>query len=300
MGKYINLIMFYYLFNVGVCIAQIIPVSAQVPTASSSSLPQSKSLNYLSNNLIDLSSETAWVEGVKGNGVNEWVAVYVGDLEELKDGGNIIVSILPGYTKSETVYRNNGKPTLLQIDLYINNLVVDSKKLKCPIFPKQDEYCDCFASFSTSSLTLKKNSLTEGTVWVKVIIKEAVKGQKWDDIAISEITCIVKSPLPNDFVNMFNNFTKAIKLKEHNIVKSLTSLPLEIIYKQFDILSYYQGDMKSLDMSKCVSINSKKIIYAYPFSACADDLAVFEYEKDKWILKKLSSMPLVFLDSYLE
>lgn len=76
----------------------------------SSTLRPQGSKNYRATNLYDFDHETAWVEGVKGYGIGQWIE-YQGV------GGNSIESIriLNGYVKSDKAWRENARVKYLKV-----------------------------------------------------------------------------------------------------------------------------------------------------------------------------------------
>ncbi|MEA1898648.1 MAG: hypothetical protein U9N53_13390 [Bacteroidota bacterium] len=63
--------------------------------------------------LFDKDLTTAWVEGVKGDGIEEYV--LLGNEKTLPDK----IHINNGYQKSESVYLKNGRPKALKLSLYV-------------------------------------------------------------------------------------------------------------------------------------------------------------------------------------
>ena len=63
--------------------------------------------------LFDKDLTTAWVEGVKSDGIGEYV--LLGHEKALPDK----IHINNGYQKSESVYRKNGRPKVLRLSLYV-------------------------------------------------------------------------------------------------------------------------------------------------------------------------------------
>ena len=83
--------------------APILPPEFTKVTASSSTKPVG-SFSYTPSKTIDKDNTTAWLEGVKGNGINEWIK-FTADAEQYVNG----FVLYNGYQKNEKTYINNGK-----------------------------------------------------------------------------------------------------------------------------------------------------------------------------------------------
>lgn len=286
---YIPLLFFFT--QISISKSQPIPVSEQIPTASSSFLASSKVSNYKPNNICDLSEETAWVEGVEGNGIGEWIAIYIGKYEELKQLNDVEVNILPGYTKSWDSYENNGKPKLIQLDLFLDNKNIGSKLLECPLF-EDDEFSDCFGYYCTTSIPVKNIDIPKGTLWLKATIIKAIKGKKYDDTAISEV--ILKLNIHNfdEMKNTLNILGKAIKEHNNSLIKKLTNMSPEILYKDFNPLENYSNETELSDAGKIIVSSNKNFIFSYPFTECVSRAILFEYNKNKLEIKRISMIKL--------
>jgi len=68
---------------------------------------------YCACRLFDKDATTAWVEGVKGDGIGEWV--LIGQKKTFPDK----IHLNNGYQKSESLYLKNGRPKSLGISLYV-------------------------------------------------------------------------------------------------------------------------------------------------------------------------------------
>ena len=85
---------------------------AEVGTPVASSFLRSQgSQNYKPSNLHDFNHETAWVEGVKGYGIGEWVK-YSFPAQQTKVTR---ITILNGYVKSDKAWRENARVKRLKV-----------------------------------------------------------------------------------------------------------------------------------------------------------------------------------------
>jgi hypothetical protein len=80
---------------------------------SSSTLAPTAKASYQVEHLLDGKPDTAWIEGAKSTGKNEWI--------ELEVAPNVNVwgiGLLNGYTKSPEHFTENGRPTKVQIQVW--------------------------------------------------------------------------------------------------------------------------------------------------------------------------------------
>ena len=91
--------------------------------ASSSLKPQGRA-NYKAANINDRNEKTAWVEGVKGYGIGQWV-MYQGLSEDIQITS---INILNGYVKSDKAWRENARVKYLKV--YCNNKPICIFELK--------------------------------------------------------------------------------------------------------------------------------------------------------------------------
>ncbi len=70
--------------------------------------------NYHSNYIVDGDPKTAWVEGVEGDGIGEWVQLPVTELDATTE---VRLRIQNGYQKSKNLYRANARPKIITVEL---------------------------------------------------------------------------------------------------------------------------------------------------------------------------------------
>lgn len=134
---------------------------------ASSTLKSQGSKNYRATNLRDWNHETAWVEGVKGHGIGQWIEYQGIDDEEEPIWA---ICILNGYVKSDKAWRENGRVKRLKV--YCNG------KPKC-IFELQN---------SRSLQSFKVEGLFGSRVkTLRFEILDVYPGTKFQDTVISEI-----------------------------------------------------------------------------------------------------------------
>ncbi len=170
-------------------------------------------------NLFDKDSSTAWVEGVKDDGIGE--SVYVG----MGDRLNEIICIVNGYQKSQSLYFMNNRPKTIRLSLFVGFMIpgevteivsvcrirqFDNEKLiklRDTLGPQEIQLPFNLlkaAEFKEQSMQLFLNNFSKefekitkscsgcDTVpYVEYIlhlkIVDVYKGTKWDDTCISDI-----------------------------------------------------------------------------------------------------------------
>lgn len=138
-------------------------------TKASSALPTKNQLQYDASKANDLSYKTAWVEGVSGSGIGEYLAFY------FKNNSPRVTKIIisNGYVKSESAWSNNNRVKRLKI--YINETFAGVLNLQDT---KADQY------FELGTLGHNKDG---SDLVLKFEILEVYRGDKYDDTAITEI-----------------------------------------------------------------------------------------------------------------
>ncbi len=122
--------------------------------------------NYDPELAFDGDNSTAWVEGVKGNGIGQWIKFEFTESLNLNE-----IKIVPGYDK----YKEN-----------VGDLWVLNNQLK--------EISLTFSDGSTQDFSIQEGNRFQklslkpvNTKSVTITVKAVYKGSKWDDTAISEI-----------------------------------------------------------------------------------------------------------------
>lgn len=194
-------------------------------TASASSELKETNLTHYANRVIDGDLDTAWVEGVRGVGINEWIML------ETTDNSKMTVSAIEfslGYQKSDQLLKSNGWPNKVLIE--------------CENNYKQEAE---FYTFDYSSVVVLDQSQT--TKWIKITILEATPGAKYDDTCISEICLYGIDPdieltpddgesltTEHDSVSETGGFAKGVNISEE-----------EAYQIACDYWNYSEGDVSS-------------------------------------------------------
>jgi hypothetical protein len=127
--------------------------------------------------MLNLNFKTAWVEGVPGYGVGEFL-VYKFSPESPRITDIIIVN---GYVKSERAYLDNSR--VKKLKMYLNNKPY-------AILHLEDQRSRQFFKFDPIGNGSRKDleQLKLQPAWsLKFEILEVYKGLKYDDVAITEI-----------------------------------------------------------------------------------------------------------------
>jgi hypothetical protein len=89
-----------------------IPLDLITSVTASSTLPDQGGCSYSPWNMFDGDLATAWAEGAPGDGAGEWIEITL-------SGYNVMeISLLGGYAKSAETFRANGRPALIEFELF--------------------------------------------------------------------------------------------------------------------------------------------------------------------------------------
>jgi len=136
-------------------------------SASSHLKSKDAAITYLPENAHDFSLKTAWVEGVKGYGIGEYLVYH---FEPLTARITKVI-VANGYVKTEKAYRENSR--VKKLKMYIDNKPF-------AILNFEDKRLEQIFNFEPIGNLGKSQTL-------KFEILEVYEGEKYDDTAISEI-----------------------------------------------------------------------------------------------------------------
>jgi hypothetical protein len=145
-------------------------------TASSELASQGQN-SYSAENAHDLDYKTAWIEGVSGYGIGEYL-VYSFPPENPRITEIIIVN---GYVKSDISWRNNSR--VKKLKLYFNDVPIAILNLN----DSKHEQIFKFAPIGHGNREDFDALIAKSSWTLKFEILEVYKGEKYDDTAISEI-----------------------------------------------------------------------------------------------------------------
>lgn len=144
---------------------------------ASSFLKPQGSTNYNPENAHDLNYKTAWVEGVSGYGIGEYL-LYSFDATSPRITEIIVVN---GYVKSEAAWKNNSR--VKKLKLYIDDRPFAILNLKDLRGAQHFQ----FEPIGNSERENWKDLKSKPNWTMKFEIAEVYKGDKYDDVVISEI-----------------------------------------------------------------------------------------------------------------
>ncbi|MCI6826298.1 MAG: hypothetical protein MR937_03155 [Spirochaetia bacterium] len=161
---------------------------------------------YERDKAFDGNIETAWVEGVDGNGNNEYIMTtvfkrykkwYVNfDYQEVieKKGINIFLSVNNGYCKNENLFLKNNRVKRAKIVFYDTPIAVGQDSTNIDdnpmiIYEEEIELRDIMdeQKFSFIINTRDDNLFSSPFIMIQLIILDVYPGTQYDNTAISEI-----------------------------------------------------------------------------------------------------------------
>lgn len=145
--------------------------------SASSELKPNKERTYSAKNIHDLSYKTAWIEGVPGFGIGEFVTYHIPP----QNPRITEIIIVNGYVKSDKAWRDNSRVKKLKMYL-------DDKPIA--ILNLQDSKKEQHFKFEPLGYSDRDNweELKVKPYWtIKFEILEVYKGEKYEDTAITEI-----------------------------------------------------------------------------------------------------------------
>ena len=144
-----------------------------ISVTASSTLPnqtsQGSTFTYIPANVLDGDNDTAWIEGIPGNGEGEWVELSTVDRESAT---LTVLNILPGYTKSDEVYFNNSRPKDILVDFS------DGSQIDFQLKDEKGQWQNIPLGGAIS------------TSFIKITIISVYAGTKFTDTAIAEIVVV--------------------------------------------------------------------------------------------------------------
>jgi hypothetical protein len=144
---------------------------------TSSSLKSQNGNTYKSKNIHDLNYKNAWVEGVDGNGIGEFIEyTFSGESPRITD-----IFIVNGYVKNEQVWKNNAR--VKKLKLYINNQAYAILNLK----DSRSEQRFKVEPIGNGDRTNKAELKLKPDWKLKFEVLEVYPETKFQDLAISEI-----------------------------------------------------------------------------------------------------------------
>jgi F5/8 type C domain len=134
--------------------------------------PNVNRFNYGPESLFDHALNTAWVEGVDGQGIGEWIVVDFDGPRLVKD-----IQIENGYNKDPIIYQKNSRVKDIKVE-----------------FSGREKRSVTLKDTGTSQSIALPSDQPLKAYWVKFTIESVYPGSTWQDTAISELL-IVSEPV---------------------------------------------------------------------------------------------------------
>ena len=163
-----------------------LPPSSLFGIFASSELNEDKNDKYAVRNLTDGDPSTAWVEGKKGSGIDEYIKFYCppeeADMVNIYSAYKIdSLGIISGYAKNEEVFYKNNRVKKINIE-YTNDIFREDN----PYNMKAQERME----FILKDMMDMQYLVFPEPIYmssIKISILEVYKGSKWDDTCVSEL-----------------------------------------------------------------------------------------------------------------
>ena len=158
---------------------------------------------YEQKNIWDGDIATAWVEGINGNGINEWVIIEVdGNYQNLDYDDNILnkklslsLKINNGFCKNERTFYNNNRVKKAKITIYEVPLRAGQHKTyaleePCIMYETEILLEDTMNQQNFSFTCSPKAPFLEGSLYLyaQLTILDVYPGEKYQDTCISEMS----------------------------------------------------------------------------------------------------------------
>jgi hypothetical protein len=131
--------------------------------------------SYGPENLFDDDTDTAWVEGVPGQGIGQWIVVAFDRIRLVKS-----IEVINGYAKDHLVFQKNSRVKDIKIEF--------SGRDEPAYFKLKDS--------ETPQLVPLPDDAPLKAYWIKFTVESVYPGTKWEDTAISELRIVSESALP--------------------------------------------------------------------------------------------------------
>lgn len=145
--------------------------------SASSTLKTYKGINYSAKNIHDLNYKTAWIEGVPGYGIGEFVTYHIPP----QNPRITEIIVVNGYVKTEKSWKENSR--VKKLKMYIDDKPFAILNLK----DTRNEQHFKFEPLGYGDREDWDKLQTKPWWTIKLEILEVYKGDKYDDTAITEI-----------------------------------------------------------------------------------------------------------------
>ena len=193
----------------------------EMSTMSSSHLVENE-IGYYSCKAVDGDEKTAWVDGVDGSGIGEWIS----NLDSLYLSENINyqkIKIFNGFGESEELWQKNNRVKKLKI-IYPNN---------------KEQIVDLEDIFGYQIIDLPEVIRLKENGYAKLEIMEVYKSTDFDDTAISEVRLLglIDGDVIEDDSIYDENYIFARNYKMYNRLKGRILLKVEDLGRAYYVNS---------------------------------------------------------------
>ncbi|MBU0597436.1 hypothetical protein KKF61_00380 [Patescibacteria group bacterium] len=136
------------------------PLAETVVTASSTLI--SAGYDYSPSQVIDQDFSTSWVEGIDGDGINEWIKMQFSGAGQINTLG-----IVPGFARNTRLYQENNRIKTVELEFSDGSTITNELS---------DEYGIHFIEFPTKN-----------TSYIKMTIKDIYAGTTYADSPVAEL-----------------------------------------------------------------------------------------------------------------
>lgn len=262
----------------------------KMSTLTSSILNEWEDINkYSLINLFADDNDTAWCEGVKGNGIGEYVIMRFGDRDIER------IRVKNGFTKNSTTYYDNNRVKELTIYIHNNRMEPDYENTHFQV------------SLSDDTLDFQDIVIPEkyrkGINIIKLQIDSIYNSKKSDNTCISKLELWHNnskySIAENALIDLSTNYyLKSINLESKfynafdqtcDIVKLFVKITDNIKYTENVLLSidrryFYINDFNYTEYG--IKAKHTKLGYKYRYRYKFENDRLYILRNDKWILMK--------------
>jgi len=147
--------------------------------------------NYDVSNLLDGRADTAWCEGVDGDGVGEWVELSVANAPQVPYCQLQGLVIVPGYARNQVIYEANGRVEALEV----GPCGGAGEQVPITLSARYDRSATLIPMHDSGSELLRglgETAMQDPThLCVRLTLRGVSSGSKYPDTCISELAGLV-------------------------------------------------------------------------------------------------------------
>lgn len=177
-----------------------------------SSVLQVKDRDYSDKNMSSLDISKAWCEGAAGTGIGEWIQLDLKNNSQIADLEAIHLKILPGYVKTDQLFKANARPSKIVVQVYDKMTKVSITQLKAYRFNLADQ-----PSMQSFSIPIERK-IDPSKINILIKIEDVFAGSKYDDMCISEIRIFLQEK-GKEILELPYGEREQLRLKEGEYIK---------------------------------------------------------------------------------